>query len=168
MKGLLILCLLLASAAQFAKTHGKSDDAIPGIGDQVNEKWVSSNRAVCMTHSAQLDSCFDHSFGGIRFTIAYNDETKKITYVSTTDEKFKTADGLTIGSDIDLSSNTVKAIPGWLVFARPTADGWWPIIGSEDAVKLKDGTVLKLWDKQGSERGTAVVEGFAKGHYLTL
>lgn len=167
MKHLLAFSILLISSPQIANSDSKSGEQIPEIGDQVNSKWVGRSRELCVTHSAQLDPCFEHSFNGIRFTVAYNDGTKKISYVSTMDQKFMTADALRIGSEIDVSSDTVIAFPGWQIFARPSADGWWPVIGFADTVKLKDGTVLKLWNKQGSERGTAVVEAFAKGHYLT-
>ena len=68
-------------------------------------------------------------------------------------------------SEIDVSSGRVRAFPGWVIFASPTVEGWWPIIGFADTVRLKDGTLLKIWNEQGSERGTALVQGFAKEQY---
>ena len=166
MKRLFLVCLLLISAQQFAKTDGKSNDQIPNVGDQVNPKWIV-NGELCMTHSSQLDPCFKHDFGGIKFTVAFNNHTKKISYIATTDQSFRTSDGLRIGSEVDVTSETVKAFPGWIIFAGPTADGWWPMIGFADTVKLKDGAVLRLSNRQGSEKGAAIVQGFAKGQYLS-
>jgi hypothetical protein len=119
-----------------------------------------------MTHPAQMDPCFERSFEGVRYTVAYSREMKLITYVYTEDHKFKTADGLKVGDEIAISEQNVRAWPGWEVHGPTTADGWRPLIGWNGEVKLKDGSALNLWGKHnGSSRGTATILGFVRGRW---
>jgi len=119
-----------------------------------------------VTHPAQIDPCVERYFDGVRYTVAFSKETKRITYLCTEDEKFRTADGLRVGSEIAVSEEDVRAWPGWEIHGPTTSDGWRPLIGWNLEVKLKDGSVLKLGGTHdGSSSGTAIVEAFVKGNW---
>jgi hypothetical protein len=121
---------------------------------------------LCITHPAQMDPCFERSFNGVRYTVAYSRESKRITYVYTEDEKFKTTDGLRVGDEIPVSAQNVRAWPGWEIHGPTTADGWRPVIGWNGEVKLKDGSALNLWGKHdGSSSGVTTILGFVKGRW---
>ncbi|MDT8068765.1 MAG: hypothetical protein ROO76_11445 [Terriglobia bacterium] len=127
-------------------------------------KISNDQRRLCMTHPAQLDPCFEHAFDGVLYTVAYDAQSKRVTYIYTKDRSFRTADGLKMGDEIAVSEKTVNAIPYWEIFGPSGSDGWKPIIGFNGEVKLQDGSVLNLWGKKnGSSTGVATIEGFAKG-----
>lgn len=96
-----------------------------------------------MVSSAQVDPCFEHTFAGVRYTVAYNRETQHISYLFTEDDKFKTEDGLKVGDEIAVSRRNC-AWPGWEMPGPTTTDGWRPIVGWNAEVKLTDGTFFRL------------------------
>ena len=119
-----------------------------------------------MTNPAQLDPCFERSFDGVRYTVAYSSKTKQVTYLYTKDEKFRTADGLKVGDEISISEENVRAWPGWEIHGPTTIDGWRPLIGWNGEVKLKDGSVLNLLGKHdGSRSGKATILAFVRGRW---
>ena len=73
--------------------------------------------------------------------------------------------GLKVGDSIPVTPETVRALPGWQIFAPTTPDGWRPIVGYDlPQIKLKDGTLLDLRGNDSSGKtGMAVILGFSKG-----
>ncbi len=67
--------------------------------------------------------------GGIRFWIAYDKRSHKITYLSTSDTDFRTEDGYKIGDRIVLDISQVTIEEGWEVYGPKTKDGWHPVFG---------------------------------------
>jgi hypothetical protein len=117
-----------------------------------------------MTHPAQLDPCVERTFDGIKYQIAYSEQTHRVSYVFTCDDKFRTVDGLKVRDSVPVSKQTVRALPGWQIRTPMTSDGWWPIVGYDlPEIKLNDGTVLDLANKDEEAHGTAKIMGFAKG-----
>jgi hypothetical protein len=144
---------------------GAAPEPVPTTGATAKKEWVKASKGhVCMTHPAQLDPCFEGVFDGVRYRVAYSDQTKRVSYLYTSDTKFRTADGLQVGGEISVTGQNVRALPGWEIWAPTTSDGWRPIIGFNAEVKLKDGTLLKLSGKHdGSKAGTATIQGFSRG-----
>ena len=137
---------------------------------KVPNEWSKKAKVkLCMTHPAQIDPCFERFFDGVRYTVAFSRETKRITYLYTEDEKFRTADDLRVGDEIAVSEENVRAWPGWQIHGPTTSDGWRPLIGWDVEVKLKDGSVLNLRGKHdGSSSGTATILAFVKGRWNNL
>jgi len=151
--------LLLTCASAFSEQP-------PKIGAKFNKSWKKGKQSnLCLTSSAQIDPCVDRVLDGIKYQIAYREETHRVTYVYTSDEKFRTIDGLKVGDSIPVSRDTVRGQPGWQSYAATTRDGWWPVVGYDGLqIELKDGTVLDLTGTQGLKSGIAVILGFSKGH----
>ena len=102
----------------------------PAIGSPLKKRWaVGQQRTVCMTHSAQLDPCVELQVEGIKYQIAYREQTHRVSYLRTSDNKFRTTDGLKVGDSIPVSPKSVRAFPGWEIHAPKTPDGWSPIVG---------------------------------------
>lgn len=137
----------------------------PSIGAKFNRKWAADREPkLCMTHPAQMDPCVEQVFDGVKYQIAYSNETRRVSYLYTDDENFRTVDGLKVGDLIPVSPQIVHALPGWQIHAQTTRDGWRPIMGYDlPQIKLNDGTVLDLANKEDMKRGTAVILGFSKG-----
>ena len=135
----------------------------PNIGSKFKRARKSAEPQLCMTRSAQLDPCVQRKFDGIKYTIAYSEETHRVTYVYTDDETFRTTDGLKVGDSIPVSKETVAGEPGWQSYAPATPDGWLPVVGTDGLrITLKDGTIIDLMGSEGIKSGTAVILGFSK------
>jgi hypothetical protein len=158
---------LLLTLAMCTAVRGRTPEQVPAIGTKLNKHWLTaSEHELCMTNPAQLDPCFEQVFEGVRYRVAYSGKSKRVTYLTTSDGKFRTHSGLRVGDEIAISESTVRAWPGWEVHAPTTSDGWRPIIGFNSEVKLKDGTVLNLREMQGgSITGAATISAFSKGRY---
>jgi hypothetical protein len=145
---------------------GAFSEQPPNIGAKFNKSWKKGKQSnLCMTSSAQIDPCVDLVVDGIKYQIAYREETHRVTYVYTSDEKFRTIDGLKVGGSIPVSRETVRGQPGWQSYAATTRDGWCPVVGYDGLqIKLKDGTVLDLTGTEGLKSGIAVILGFSKSH----
>jgi hypothetical protein len=159
-----VLALVFAAVSCIVISASPVEPA-PAIGTKIKKEWTKAGKGqLCMTHPAQLDPCFEHVFDGVQYKVAYNGQTRRVSYLSTSDSKFRTTDGLQVGSEIRVTEATVHAMPGWVVWGPTTSDGWRPIIGGFNGeVKLKDATLLKLWGQPGSGEGIAIIQGFSRG-----
>jgi hypothetical protein len=144
---------------------GAAPEPMPTIGTKVKKSWKKASKGqLCMTHAAQLDPCFDGVFDSVEYKVAYSEQTKRVSYVSTSDKRFRTADGLRVGNEIRVTEENVRAVPGWEIWAPTTSDGWRPIIGFNAEVNLRDGTLLNIRGKRdGSKEGMATVQAFSRG-----
>jgi hypothetical protein len=136
----------------------------PAIGARFKKKWAAGKEAtLCLAEPAQLDPCVTRRFEGIDYQIAYREQTRRVSYLYTTDERFRTADGLKVGDSVPVSQETVMGLPGWQIRAPVTRDRWWPVVGFDlPQIKLNDGTVLDLGNKEKPASGMALILGFAK------
>ena len=138
----------------------------PAVGAKFKKKWGAGKEAtLCLTEPAQLDPCVEQGFDGIHYQVAYRERTHRVSYLFTSDERFRTADNLKVGDSVPVSQATVRGMPGWQIRAPVTRDGWWPIVGYDlPQIKLNDGTVLDLGHKEKlTSGGMAVILGFSKG-----
>ena len=158
--------LLFIAILAVATLHSALSEQPPSLGTKFKKSWkAGKEQTLCMTGSSQLDPCVALAFDGIKYQIAYREETHRVTYVYTSDEKFRTVDGLKVGDEIPVSRETVRALPGWLAFAATTRDGWRPVVGYDGLqIKLKNGTVLDLTGSGATQSGISVILGFSKGH----
>jgi hypothetical protein len=163
----LALIVLVVTIVSSPALNATPPEHLPAIGDKVKKQWLPADeRMVCMTNPAQLDPCFERVFDGVQFLVAYRSKTRRVTYLFTSDERFQTADGIRVGDELRVTEANVQAVPGWEVYASTTRDGWRPIIGLNDEVKLKDGTNLKIrYLRDGSESGSATITGFSRGRF---
>jgi len=143
---------------------GAFSETPPDVGAKFQKSWRKGKESnLCMTSSAQLDPCIERVFDGIRYQIAYRLETHRVSYVYTSDDRFRTVDGLKIGDPIPVSRDTVGGEPGWLSLAATTSDGWRPVVGYDGLrIKLRDGTVVDLTGAEGLKNGIAVILGFCR------
>lgn len=150
--------LVLSQPILAAQAH------VPKIGERLDRKHVadSANQNRCMTHSGQIDPCFEKRISGIEYTIAF-DGQHRVTYISTKDSAFRTSDGYRVGDEIEVSRD-LQVIPGYEIHARNTRDGWRPIVGFNSELQLKDGTKIDL-RRQSLEHAEikAIILGFSKG-----
>jgi len=157
----LVTALLLALGA------GQASEIKPEPGTVLPAKVVpKQNHHLYMTHSAQLRPFIEREIAGIKYILAYDENTRVITYVYTADEKFET-DGLRVGSYIEVDDEQTIACPGWEIRGPASKDGWQPLIGfnSEMTVRKggKDVTIYLRTYRLPEEPVKAKISGFVKG-----
>jgi hypothetical protein len=126
------------------------------------------NRKMYMTHSAQFRPFIERDVAGIRYVIAYDEQSRVITYISTEDKLFKSADGLRVGGYVEVNNTAVEVYPGWEIRGAEDKEGWQPLIGFDSKMTVLDGdkeTILELKRyRLESEHPLKVkILGFVKG-----
>jgi len=144
---------------------------LPVLGAKLKKKWTAQDPdagELCLVHSAQMYPCVDLAFDGVRYWIGYDEHTKRVTYIYTDDEKFRTNAGLKVGDVIPVASKTLTVVPSVAVYAATTGDGWRPEVGHglPGKVKLTDGTELDPMNKDDAKKsGMSKILAFSKGKY---
>jgi hypothetical protein len=108
-----------------------------------------NNKNLCAATPSQTYPCLlDAEFGGVRFTVVgYEPHTRRIRYLATQDENFRTADGLRVGGLIDLAENEIFSMAGWHTMGPQSKDGWRPILGTllvGNVINSADGEAVDL------------------------
>ena len=142
---------------------------VPEIGEKLRSKDIpeSASHNVCMRLAAQVDPCFDTLLGGVKYTIAFGDRDHRVTYIHTSDPKFKAADGQKVGDEIEFPRSQLQVNPYFEIYGPTTRDGWRPIVGLDIGPlepTEKDGTKIDLRGNTG--KGDPVktsIGGFSKG-----
>jgi hypothetical protein len=105
------------------------------------------------TAPAQSRPFIKRVVGGIKYMIAYDDETHRIKFIHTVDRAFQTKNGLRVGYQIKVSRKQITGgCCGWYTFAGSTPDGWDIIISPENLDDWREG-----------ETRTVAIGAFKKG-----
>jgi hypothetical protein len=127
----LIICLFnfqCSSTIDFEKNSNidSYDDLF--IGKKIfYDGFNVQNNTILLISSSQFWPYFDKTIDGIKYSIAYNPDTKTITYISTQDPLFKSPDGYKIGDTFstfndDLRKKIIQET-GWAYFIK-LPSGW--------------------------------------------
>jgi hypothetical protein len=139
------------------------------VGSVLPAEYVPKNNLeLYMTHSAQLRPFIQRDVAGITYVIAYDEESHVIKYISTSDRRFKSADGLQVGGYVDVDNKELTAYPGWEIRGPEDKYGWHPLIGFNSGMTVLDGdkdTKIELNEYQlESEHSVkAKIIAFVKG-----
>ena len=108
----------------------------------------------------------ERNINGVDYIIAFSRETREIRYITTNDEDFRTANGLHVGSYVEVSRDEISAYPGWEIRAPRTEDGWYPVIGFVGVMTiLREGREFQInvTELEPSRAVMAKVIRFSKG-----
>jgi hypothetical protein len=156
--------LLVLSQPMFAElTH------VPEIGEELHAKDIpqSTGPDRCVTQAAQTYPCFDKLIDEVTYTVAFDDNNKnRVTYISTSDPKFQTADGYKVGDEIEFPRSQLQVNPYFEIYGPTTRDGWRPIVGLDlgPLEPEKDSRAIDLRGNTG--KGDPIktkISGFSKG-----
>ncbi len=116
------------------------------VGSKLPVREVpKKNRHLFMTHSSQLRPFIEREIDEIKYIIAYDEKTREITYLSTYDKAFKSAQGFRVGDYAEVKGNEVVAYPGWEIRAPGGEDGWQLLIGFNSEMTVwSDNNEVKL------------------------
>jgi hypothetical protein len=158
--------LLVPSQPMFAGlTH------VPEIGEKLRAKNIpkSASHNSCVTQAAQTYPCFDALISGVTYTIAFDDNNKnRVTYISTSDPRFTTADGYKVGDEIEFPRSQLQVSPYFEIYGPTTLDGWRPIVGLDlgPLEPEKNSTAINLRGNTGTGDPIKTrIGGFSKAKY---
>ncbi|MBI3475229.1 MAG: hypothetical protein HY010_05830 [Acidobacteria bacterium] len=126
-----------------------------------------NNTNQCAATPSQSYPCVqDVDIDGVRFTtVGYDAHTRRIKYLFTQDQKFRTG-GLRVGGLIDLAENEILPVAGWYTMGPRNKDGWRPIVGSfleGTAIKSADGEAIDLTKPVAGKMHRFKIIAFDKG-----
>jgi hypothetical protein len=124
------------------------------IGAKLPRQYVLEFAGQIATHPSQFRPFIKETIAHVKYTIAFDEENRKIRYIHTVDRAFRTANGLHVGSEIKVTRKQLHSFGDWYTFAGTTPDGW-QIISAE--------TEASLGEWKESERKTVTIGGFSKG-----
>ena len=164
------ICILM-TLILFAFDPSQTNEIKLEIGSVLPTTYVpQKNRNLYMTHSSQFRPYIERKVGGIKYIIAYEEETREIKYISTYDKRFKTSGGLMVGEYIDVQGDQVSSYPGWEIRGPDGEDGWRPLLGFDSEMTIRSGgrdATLKLRPSQyrleAGQLVKAKIKAFVKG-----
>ena len=144
-----VVCLIALASVAVAQSDIKLK-----VGAKLPRKYVLESEGQMATHPSQFRPFIKKTIARVQYTIAFDEENRKIRYIHTLDRAFRTANGLHVGSKIQVSQKQLNSFGGWYTFAGTTPDGW-QIISAETAASLGE------WKE--NERKMITIGGFSKG-----
>lgn len=142
------------------------------IGDRLTGTQISKNKNVeCAATPSQTYPCVQGMTDkGIVFSIVgYDAKTKRIKYLYTIDEHFRTKEGLKVGDWIEVSEDQLIPVTGGFIYGPKTKEGWHIIVGRTlgitEQVQFQDGTVIYPTESRTvpPRVGKVQIRGFDKG-----
>jgi hypothetical protein len=116
----------------------------------------------CRTGDGHVDPCTEVQIGSIRYTIAWDDQTKTITYLFTDDRHIVTDNGLAVGNSLRVAGNgqSDPTIPymKWMI------DPKW----KDTDAKLGAATWYAALHKDDFDAHFGDVVGFVQSSYIQI
>jgi len=158
-----LFCLLLLTLV--GRGARAQDTNVPALGSQVSPRVLKArlHAQECPTDINHRDPCASIKIKNVLFTIAWDKDTKAITYLFTDDRTFVTNSELSVGGECRLldeggTPEDVAQYMGWLVTPK------WS--DTEDAVSGK--TIWYAALRRGAKTGYGTIVGFVQSRYLKL
>ena len=150
---LLLACFIALSSAASAQSEIKLE-----LGAKLPRRYLPRNVKVGLvtspTPGVPARPYIRKTVGGIEYDIAFEEKTRKIRYIATSDKNFRTQNGLGFGSEITVTRDQLRIGPWWWHILGPaTPDGWLPVLdptaGEEGNLrralsKLKEGEKIAI------------------------
>ena len=151
MRALLLVLICIVALSPVAVAQSKLSLR---VGAKIPTKYLPSedeDTNYVATHPSQFRPFIERTIAGVKYTIAFDEDTHRIKYIHTTDRAFRTAHGLRVGSQITVARKQITGgFGGWYTCAGRTSEGWDIIVAD-----------LSDW-KEGATR-MVVIGGFKKG-----
>ena len=148
--------LSIFSIVVLAGRVGAQEPKVPSLGSPVPKQVITARTRGqrCLTDVNHHDPCASVRIGGVLFTVAWDERTKVVTYLFTTDHRIVTDSELGVGGGCRLVDETgepdvVVQYIGWLVTPAWTdtirdlsGDAIWYAALSRDEPPSENGTVV--------------------------
>jgi hypothetical protein len=154
------VCFLLLPASP---AHAQLKN-VPQLGSPLPASLNTADKHEkrCHTADVHLDPCTEVEIGNVRYTIAWDEQTKAITYLFTADPHILTDNGLAVGNSLRVAdagtSDPVVPYMKWMIDPK-----WKDTDG-----KLGAATWYAVLHKDDYDRHFGDVVGFVQSSYLQL
>lgn len=81
------------------------------------------------TDSDKADPFINDWIDEVEYVIAYDEKTREITYINTSDSSFRAENGSKVGDCLKLKRDQIIIKSNWEIYGPKTKDGWYPVIG---------------------------------------
>lgn len=163
---LALVSALSLSAVAFAASPGSAPiKSVPQLGAPVPDSLFTADKheKECRTSSDHQDPCTQVDIDGIRYTIAWDAQSKDVTYIFTDDHHILTEGGLSVGDTCRVVQDSGQSDPTvsymkWIIDPKwtgsdPKAGGAsWYVALHKDALDHHFGDIV----------------GFVQSRYLSL
>ena len=138
---------LFVIVSLFASPPVRESSTRPDVDVKLESNQVPRKTELCGFGPQELHSCGKTVIDGLRYFVAYDTWNRKIKYVRTSDPKFKTLDGLSVGDDFNVKPSQLKTLHNLSfgddldirlrrmkffridILGPASKDGWRPVIG---------------------------------------
>jgi GH43 family beta-xylosidase len=107
--------------------------AMPDIGDKIEVVPEDPIQGLII-RSSQILPFIERTYDGIDYYIAFTEEEHRIEYISTTDTRYRTIEGIAVGSTLQDVLKASDSAPmnerGWSSFVE-LSNGWFAAFGLE-------------------------------------
>lgn len=125
----------------------------PEIGFEIPSKYTKNTncnekenkdckKQLFRTYSNKYEPFLKKEIDNVVYIIGYDEKSNQITFINTSDLRFRTKEGLKVGSELELTKEQIDKIPEWEIHAPADEDGWKPVIGYDEPEILFNGKIL--------------------------
>jgi hypothetical protein len=153
------ICLSIFIFANGAITVSAQNDIKLEVNAKLPAKYGKKSNRYIATAASQMFPFVEISIKKVNYLIAFDEHTRKIKYIYTSDKDFIDADGRKVGSEITLPWDKIDVLGYFQLRGPEDQNGWQPVVGYSEAF---EGDFLERVKKAGQL--TATIGGFAKGY----
>lgn len=155
LKSVLFVMSLILSVG--SHTDAQSDIKLE-LGAKLPRRYIDDDVKYLVTAGAQTRPFVEITVSGVRYMIAFEEKSRRIKYIYTTDANFRSANGFKIGDEITVLYKDLNILGYFQIRAPADRKGWQPVIGFAEAFERH-----YLEDLEKAGRVTRTIGGFAKG-----
>jgi len=135
--------------------------SLPQIGSAIPPALVAAQKTKpCRTSNDHADPCADVQIGDVRYTIAWDEQSKAVTYLFTDDRHVITDNGLAVGNDLRVGDGG-KFDPT-VPYMKNFIDLKW----KDTSTRLGTSTWYAVLHKDDYDRHFGAVVGFVQSRYI--
>lgn len=118
----------------------------------------------CRTYDNHHDPCTEIDLDHVRYTVAWNAQTKDVTYLFTSDRNLVTSNGLSVGGTCRVTGSAGQADPS-VTYMKWFIDPKWK---GKDTNAGSNGVWYAALRKDGADNNYGDIVGFIQSSYIKL
>jgi len=154
---LLSACVLLMPPAP---AHAQLKN-LPQLGSPLPSDLATADKPkFCRTGGDHLDPCSEVEIGGVRYTIAWDEQSKAVTYLYTDDHHIVTDNGLAVGNDLRVGDG--RQYDPTLPYLKNFIDPKW----KDTDTRIGSAAWYAVLHKDDYDRHFGQIIGFVQSSYI--
>jgi hypothetical protein len=129
------------------------------INSKLPARYTKNTRNLIATAASQSFPFVELTIKRVTYTIAFDDDDRKIKDIYTSDEDFIDSNGLKVGQEITVKYEDIEVLDYFQLRLKEDKKGWQVVLGGGFA---RDRDLISRIEKEG--QFTTEIAGFAKGY----